>query len=106
MRETKFTIDVYGDVQFDGFTTDEDWNGWACPYFTFEQAQRIVAEHQRFGLLAWYDADADKFVFSVEQGRVGEPDEFEAVEIDGRKLYPIGARCWIWEETADEGVTV
>jgi hypothetical protein len=53
MRATTFTIEVYGDVRFQGFTQDETWNGWACPYFTFEQAQRIVEAHQRFGLLAW-----------------------------------------------------
>ncbi len=26
-------------VMLEGFTAGETWNGWDCPYFTFEQAQ-------------------------------------------------------------------
>ena len=42
LREAKFVIEPLGETVFDGYTQDEDWNGWACPYFTFEQAERIV----------------------------------------------------------------
>jgi hypothetical protein len=31
-----------------------------------------------------------------------EIDEFPAETVDGRKLYPVGAGCWIWEEVTEE----
>ncbi len=101
MRAAKFIIDTFGNEAFDGFTLDETWNGWARPYFTFEQAQRIVEAHRSHGDKAWYDEAED--VFSFEMGE-DEVDSFPAETIEGRKLYPIGTGCWIWEEELQEAV--
>lgn len=95
---------------FDGFTTDMRWNGWACPYFTFEQAQAVIEQHnnlyelafaegekelhaQCFYAKAYYDAERDAFCFAMEGG---EWDVFGAFERDGTKYYCIGAWCWTW----------
>lgn len=67
MRETKFSLDTLGNQVFDGYTRDEDWNGWACPYFTFEQAERIVQACQA-GISTRYDAALDAFNFELESG--------------------------------------
>jgi hypothetical protein len=104
LQPARFSIDTLGeDVLFDGFTADETWNGWACPYFTFEQAQKVVNAFnvsQHFvndRVSAHYDAERDAFCFLLETS--GESDDFPAVSIDGQKFYPIGAGCWIWERS-------
>ena len=101
LRETQFAIDTLGDKVFEGYTQGEEWNGWACPYFTFEQAQKVVEafnKGERFEgdkIEARYDAEQDAFCFLFESS--GESDDFAAVELEGQKFYPIGAGCWIWE---------
>lgn len=103
MRQTKFMTDPLGTRIFDGFSQDESWNGWACPYFTFDQAQQIVKAYQENGIKAWYDEASDAFSFEVDAGGgIKEVDTFASNEVDGKKLYPIGAFCWIWEEAAEE----
>ena len=97
MRPAKFTIEVYPEQTFDGFSRGEDWNGWACPYFDFEQAKKVMEAHRQRGWKAWYDELDDQFVFDFSHDGDGEPDAFPAEVIGGKKLYPIGAFCWIWE---------
>jgi hypothetical protein len=102
MQEAKFSIDTLGDKIFDGYTQGEEWNGWACPYFTFEQAQKVAEafnEGERFEgdkVKARYNVEQDAFCFFFESS--GESDDFPSLEVDGLKLYPVGAGCWIWEE--------
>lgn len=95
MREAKFSIDTLGDKVFEGYTQGEKWNGWACPYFTYEQAERVVQAHCEIGLKAWYDAASDAFSFEISAS--DEIDSFLGEDIEGKKLYPVGANCWIWE---------
>lgn len=101
MRAAEFVIDTFGSEAFDGFTLGETWNGWARPYFTFEQALRILEAHHSRGQKGWYDESEDAFSFEMGEGEV---DSFPAESIEGRKLYPIGAGCWIWEEGLQETV--
>lgn len=106
MRETKFSTDPLGNRIFDGFTQDENWNGWACPYFTFDQAQQIVQAYQENGMKAWYDGASDAFSFEIDAGEgEKEIDTFPSQEMNGKKVYPIGAFCWIWEEATEELMT-
>ena len=100
MRETLFSIDTVGDVQFSGYTDGRTWNGWACPYFPFDQAQRLVAEWREHGWKADYDVRRDAFIFALadSSGDAEDDDEiFQAIEINGKKLYPIGNGSWIWD---------
>lgn len=94
MRQSKFTIDTFGGLELTGFTDDEDWNGWACPYFAFDEASKIVEAHKAIGHNAWYDESSDQFVFET----VDEPEFYPAIINDGKKLYPVGNCSWIWEE--------
>lgn len=97
MRQSQFIIEVTGDEAFEGYTESTLWNGWACPFFDFANAQRIVAAFAPLQEAA-YDADLDEFVFASEDGE----ERFGAVEIEGAgKLYPIGAGTWIWEEKSE-----
>lgn len=94
MRKAEFTIETYGNNTFDGYTQDEDWNGWACPYFTLEEAQKIVDMHKKTGQKAGFNEDSNAFYFNVQD----EEEFYQPVEIEGTKFYPIGNSSWIWEE--------
>lgn len=68
MRRANFKIESLGYETFEGFTKDEDWNGWDCPYFTFNQAQKVLKQFNLFREIigqkdfAFYDKTADAFV--------------------------------------------
>lgn len=95
MRETQFFLESLGNYEFEGYTRDEEWNGWACPYFSYEQAEKIARIHSEvWDTKVRYDSGADKFVFGFSD----ETEEYTAVDIGGKKLYPIGTCVWIWEE--------
>jgi hypothetical protein len=85
---------------FEGFTTGDNWNGWACPYFTLEEGLRLVeawkapVEYSGLGP-AWYDAGNDVFEFTIED----QTDSFGPEVVDGMKLYPIAAHGCCWEES-------
>lgn len=92
MREAKFSHDFLGDSEFQGYTRDEDYNGFACPYFSYDQAMLILQAWVEHGLAATYDENSDEFVFEVSGGEAGnEFQRFGAIYANGLKLYPIGA---------------
>lgn len=99
MKQTQFAIDVFDNVTFEGFTENREWNGWACPYFTLEQGEKVAEAHKRFVSNAWYDQKSDAFNFQMDDDDV---ESYESVEIDGQKFYPIGNGCWIWREANDQ----
>jgi hypothetical protein len=82
------------------------WNGWACPYFTREAVERIIAAIAPDG--------SDDLVFATdwEAGTVtlttaiGTRDEYtdvvEAVEIDGTPYWPVGAWGWVWSDDDED----
>jgi len=92
LRKAQFVIETFPGEIFEGFTLDEDWNGWVHPYFSMNEAKRILEIHNANGGSAQYDESNDVFIF-VEGEEV-----FPSVEIEGMKLYPIGSSFWIWEE--------
>lgn len=99
MREAKFSHDFLGDSEFRGYTRDENYNGFACPYFSYDQAMPILQAWVEHGLAANYDENSDEFVFEVSGGEAGnEFQKFGAIYADGLKLYPIGVFEWIWSE--------
>lgn len=106
MRFTYFKIEPLGYEIFEGYTKDEDWNGWACPYFNYEQAQKVLRIYNELRRIigqkdfAYYEPSADSFVFPVSGER--EPENFMAIADEGQKYYSIGAFCWIWEEVDEE----
>ena len=75
------------------------WNGWNCPYFTKEVADKIV-DHFADPAILRYDEGNDVYVYYNEN--MDETDYYEPTEIiapDGiRKVYPIGSWFWTWEE--------
>lgn len=103
MRKALFQI---GDGPvYTGYTNGDRWNGWATPYFTYEEAQKLQAEfNQGDGLRMFYDCQADKFILQYEdedEPYVWKGEDIETV--DGIKhLYGIGAYSHIWDELGGE----
>ena len=88
-----------------GYTSGARWNGWATPYFTFEEAQKLQAEfNQDVESPMLYDVSKDAFVLKYDGD--DEPYIWEGEDIkteDGIKhLYGIGAYSHIWDDLGDE----
>ncbi len=101
MEKSLFALDPLNGETFEGYDTGDEWNGWAVPIFTHEQACRIVEAWNRAGWEARYDSTQDAFVFGVNHDfKTGQSDEFEtfdAFERGGEKFYAVGSGAWIWE---------
>lgn len=96
LRKTKFTIETFPGLIFEGYTQGDNWNGWAVPYFTFDEAREVAKIHEdKLTLPAHYDESGDKFIFETPD----ETKEYVGVVIEDKKLYPIGSFEWIWEES-------
>lgn len=103
MRKTRFVIDTNEDI-YEGYTDGTLWNGWECPWFTKEVADKMVRDFIRDGGEAKYDPKTDSYTFLGENW--GSKDVFDGDDVeteDGiQHLYPIGAWCWIWDEVEKE----
>ena len=60
-QSARFSIDSLPETIFEGFTTGETWNGWACPYFTHKVAVTVLEASRNNGYLWSYDVEADAF---------------------------------------------
>ena len=94
----EFCMDLSGE-RFSGYTDDDTWNGFACPYFTYGEAGRLLNE---FGNRWEYDQQKDAFiVWALGSSEDDEPEIFESVTIQANgeevKVYGIGAYSWIWD---------
>lgn len=95
MYAKRFQLDgIEGTVH--GYSVDQSWNGFECPYFTFDQAIALLRRsHLRF---EYRDAERGD-LFLVYTG-YGEPDIFEGMEVNGLHVYGIGAFAWAWSQAA------
>ena len=95
----KMMFQIDGGKEYPGFSNGDRWNGWECPYFTFEVAKQIADEMNAVTSQKKivYDPQADCFVFEVSYYPHEEWEKFEAVMMDGMKLYPLGAWSWVWD---------
>jgi hypothetical protein len=98
MNQSEFVIDTFDGDVFEGFTEGESWNGWACPYFTFEQAQKVAESHKQAIANAWYDEKSDTFNFQMDKDAEDDIEPYEGVAIEGQKFYSIGHSHWVWRE--------
>lgn len=75
---------------------NQNWNGWAMPYFTFKEAKKVAKE-----MKGRYDKEKDAFIFNMD----GEDDVYEPMNIKVRgcnaKVYATGAGYWCWDLTSD-----
>ncbi len=100
-RKTRFSLEGLDDNEFEGWTADKRWNGWAMPCFEIQQATKL-AELLQDQLR--YDPSEDAFI-----GPSGGEEEVWAANIidlpDGgqTKVYAIGAGSWMWDIVEEGG---
>lgn len=102
MKKALLCIDK--DVTFVGYIKGERWNGYECPLFTKDEAERICQEFSDGKTIDLsYDEERDRYI--AEYIEEGITDEFEGkdFEINGeiKHLYPIGSGEWTWSKVDD-----
>ena len=106
-RASKFAIED-GNV-YPGFTFNQYWNGWECPYFTKETALEVCKEfsyeYNEVSCKCFYDEETDTFYCEdynndYERQEIGTPTEINTP--DGVvKVYNFGVAGWIWSEWSE-----
>ena len=100
-RRASFSLEAFDDHEFEGWTCGKLWNGWAQPFFEYQEATRLteVLEDQ-----VRYESLQDAFISSF-----GDEEEVWAAQTidlpDGgqAKVYPIGAGSWTWDTVQKGG---
>ena len=81
----------------------QDWNGWALPYFTKEQADRVLIAFNAQSNVSRieYQMYRDEYLAFDFDSPHENPEVFipEDIEVDGEIVhaYPIGAWGWTWD---------
>lgn len=102
-RKSSFNIDDGEMIK--GYTNGSTWNGWACPYFNFENATILANEFLQYDdSKMLYDTKKDTFYYKIDGEEIMEEWTGEDIEVDGEiiHVYPIGAYCWVWDEWTKE----
>lgn len=94
MEKAIFVIDGINDA-FIGFTKGETWNGFACPYFSYDEATRIMHQYKQFPMQSMVYIKSDD-CFLCYDGRYHGYDYKTADR--NQHLYPIGNSVWIWDQ--------
>lgn len=110
MSFANFSIDC--SEEFYGIHFNEDWNGFAIPYFDLENARNVVSRFNVSLFDAMKEAYQDHYYFDAEKQAFihvyfeefnedgccdCHRDEVENVVIDGIKYWSIGGGSWTWE---------
>jgi len=104
MKKAFFTI---GDIdeKFEGITSGQRWNGWECPYFDIETAQKIlstlqdVEEAKKWGF-SYYIFTPDNLC--IQEFHEDGIETYTAVNFEGKNYFPIGYCNWVWELAREE----
>ena len=102
-RSARFVVDGI-EEEFAGFTAGDFWNGWACPVFTRQVAEQVLAASETNGYRWQYNPASNAFEVRHEDDPEDyEPQIFNGVTVtfeDGHSIdvYAIGAYSWTWTE--------
>lgn len=109
LRRTVFSMN--DEARFIGYTAGQHWNGWACPYFTRDEAQKIVAYvNSTSSNVADYNLryDASEDAFKYHDCNEDEDEVFGVYVYEDQKtgeileLYAIGSHSWTWDDMFEE----
>lgn len=45
--KAEFSSDLIEGKEYTGYSLDETWNGWECPYFMPEEMERIISDFNK-----------------------------------------------------------
>lgn len=107
-KSTSLTTDSgYG--CFEGYTTSNRWNGWQCPLFNKENADKICKVYNNEFCEMRYDEENDCYIADYPVDEYSEKYEGRDYVVNGKveHLYAIGSHEWCWamaeqEEIEDE----
>ena len=92
---------------FDAWSTGEEWNGWAAPFFERPEAERVLREFIATGGEGKFDVAQDTFHFLDDASKEWQEYEGESVTtpLGSRTVYAIGVGDWIWDYAEPENGT-
>ncbi len=105
------SVEVYAEwfeKKYRAWVTGQKWNGWAMPFFEFDEAMKYATDSQKEGTgagMTQYDPARDAFVTLRDDPEETEVDEATVILVKGRgalKVYPIGAGSWTWSEARED----
>ena len=98
MIKAAFTLD--GDQYFEGYDSQQYWNGFRCPMFDKKTAENIMRYMNESGGDCSYGYSRMAKAFEEVDKAGTLIDQWQAMprNIDGKMvdLYPIGAMAWTW----------
>ncbi len=100
-----FAIEAIPGRYFHGVDSGQNWNGWACPLFPLDEANRLAAciNESEFCGHMHYDATKDAFLSTPDEQDEDESTEtFAATVSDGTTYYAVGGHSWCWENVSNE----
>jgi len=83
-------VSLHDEPSFECYLSEDKWNGWACPYFTKEQADKLIA-----GLPEYLRWDGLHIIADLGDDI---PEKYSPEMIDGESYWPVGAFGWTWSE--------
>ena len=99
MHSVVFTFDDYPKAYI-GYTSNDDWNGWATPHFELAEALRVMADYNDdTDNPMYYDDESDTFYIAETECVSGAIWEGCNCQTDDgvKHLYGIGAYYWMWD---------
>lgn len=100
-RKARFSLEGLDDAEFEGWTADKRWNGWAMPCFEIQQATKLAGSLEN---QLRYDPAQDAFI-----GSSGDEEEtwsghlIDLPDSGQTKVYAIGAGSWMWDLVEEGG---
>jgi hypothetical protein len=94
-RKARFSLECLEDVEFEGWTADKRWNGWAMPCFEIGQATKLA---ELFQDQLRYDPSQDAFIgLSEDEEEIWAAQPIDLPDGGQAKVYSIGAGSWTWD---------
>ena len=107
MKKALFTID--GWITAEGIHDPERrWNGWAVPFFSLEEVDRIAkvvdakhnpAEHWETIVIRGGKVFSEYYGFEEDEDT---SEEVGTIEHEGVTYYGVGATSWVWDVYEEE----
>lgn len=72
---------------------EEEWSGWAYPYFEKHEVERMAAWLPEFDDGLEYDEVTDTYTTTYDPDAL---ESFTGTDIDGMHFYPFGNGSWTW----------
>jgi len=88
----KFAVEGI-EKEFEGWTDGRLWNGWANPYFAFDEATLVASS-----MNGRYDRVQDAFITTAGEEEVWAGQQIPLDDGSQRTVYPLGASSWCWDE--------